>query len=170
MAIRINKKEKEQKHLNSIDYILNKYNMDLTEIEIKILHKINEHKEGILLVNLAKATGIDRGNLSNYVNGLIAKGIVEEISKNPKLVKIVKLSYLGKINFVKCPKCKTIKIVPKTISYFKCDKCKKSIKIINKVIIGEIKEESIEKLTGLCYKYKLKSFDELADYLWLNNM
>lgn len=163
-------KEKKTEPLNSLEYILNRYNMDLTPIEIKILYKINEKKEGILLRNLGKATGINRGNLSNYVNGLIAKGIVEEISKNPKLVKIVKLSYLGKLNLVKCPKCKTIKLVPKTISYFRCDKCKESVKVINKVIVGEMKEESKDKLLGLMYKNKLKSFDEVINYLWLNNM
>lgn len=164
------KKLQKAKDLNIVDNLLKKYDMDLTQIEIKILYKINEKKEGIQLQELSKNTKIHIGNLSKYVKGLISKGIVEELSKSPKIIKIVKPIYMNKLNLVKCNHCEKITILPKTIGYFTCENCGGKVMVSNNIILGTLKRDTIEKMNGLLYKLqsedsKIESYDDIIGYL-----
>jgi len=142
---------KKAKDLNSLVFLLQNRGIMLTKIHLKILYQINKFKEGIGLKELSKKLKMDRGNLSKYVNYLISQGVLEEIGKNPKIVKISSIEKMERINLVKCKKCHIIHFIPKTYDSFRCKKCGRLIVINRKNIVGEIEEKTYEKLKKLCF-------------------
>lgn len=140
-----------------LDYLTNK-GMKLNKPETKIMYKVNEYKEGILLKSLTEELKMNRSNISRYVRDLIQKGALIEVTKSPKFIKLNKdIDSLIELNILECS-CGEVHFVPATIRYHIC-KCHR--KLPNSKQLISISNHSLSKLKRLCKERNKKDLNEL---------